>query len=174
MIRNFIANVLGVNLETDDEVRGEINQELDVLEQQQAEAGRLQQVEQIQPEPSVAQQQPQRPEREGARIIFAIDAHGQVTIQVQWNSMTTPVAHALGTLFHFINEGNLRDQCEMVLNETAVKDPKARPFIKEVASAWKKAHSRDEPVVKPSEVFQMGRQLVTRPTHAGGGPGGPQ
>lgn len=145
------------------------NQELEYSLKEHLE--RLQKVEQQEQEES-----PQTPDNTNdqpssnvdvGRIVFNVDEKGCVAIQIQWSHATESIAEALGTLLYYINSGKLNQQCENILNATMQNNPQMRPFIRQIGQHWTSNIKKSEQTVKPSEVFQIGRQHLTRPDQAG-------
>jgi len=106
----------------------------------------------------------------GASVTFMVDIAGNVHIQLDWTDESEEVSEALGTLLYFINSGRLALQCEYILLELMKQDASLRLFYKSVAKHWRDTIKVAEQVVKPSEVFQIGKQRIKVQGHSNGRP----
>jgi len=95
-----------------------------------------------------------------SQIIYTIDINNQVSIQFKWSEVSKATAECLGTMLYALNSGNLTQQSEMILSKTMEQSPEHRPFIESIFESWQSAINRHEQVVKPSEVFKLGRQSM--------------
>jgi hypothetical protein len=89
-----------------------------------------------------------------------MDTNGDVEATFDWDELPKEiVGSALGTLLHLINSGTLSEVCmEAVGNTCTTKDDMfLNTYIMAQWHSLNKEGSKDETVVKPQEVFQIGR-----------------
>ena len=97
-------------------------------------------------------------ESDHGQITFIVDEHGDLFIQINWSDTNPVIAQALGLVLYYISAGKLGQQCEHVLNETIKQDPASRQFVQEIAKNWRACVDQNNVVIKPSEVFNIGKQ----------------
>lgn len=151
---NFLRRIVGGNSKSNQKIREQIGKELDGLVKIQ---------EQID-----LQQQSTKDERENevptALLIFKITDSGDVSIQINWTHNSKELADSFGTMLYYLNKGSFEEYCVNSLALTPTQDKEQQSFIKKVNAAWKDVKNKEntKPIVKPSEVFQMGKQNLDR------------
>lgn len=154
-MKNFLRGILG-SAGSDAEIREEVNAEIDeyeaLMSQYKAQQEIIQQHEEEAAGPSL------KADPGCALVIFRIDPEGNVGIQLNWNSPTENLANNLGMMMYYMNKGNFAEHCANSLAQTIQKDPRQTVFVKKIMEKWKNMRDENEQVVRPSEVFQMGRQ----------------
>jgi hypothetical protein len=100
------------------------------------------------------------PPPNAAIVQFIVTDGGQVTINMNWTTPTKPIAEALGILLCAIHNGKLSEKCRAILAKSAHDDPNSRQHLMSILEYWDTSDKKYTPLVKPSEVFQLGRQKV--------------
>lgn len=154
---SFLKGIFG-SAGSDEEIRKEINAELDeyetLLNQYKAQQAIIDSHEQ----PEGSSNNAPEAEPGSALVIFKIDTDGNVGIQCKWAGGSEELADNIGMMMYYLNKGNFAEHCANSLAMSIKKDPRQTPFVKKIMERWKKMREENEQVVKPSEVFQMGRQ----------------
>lgn len=146
-LRAVTQAITGVPNKSKEELEQELDEQIEVQQQQL--------------EQQFAQEQQQEEnQQEYGQVTFTVDARGNVNINVTWNSLETHIAEALGKLLFHIHEGNLQEQCEQILTKAAWEQPQARPFVRQLVDVWNDSIAADDPVIKPSQVFNSHQQMI--------------
>ena len=104
-------------------------------------------------------------ETDTGQIVFIVDETGDLFIQINWTDTNPAIAQALGLVLYYISAGKLGQQCEYVLNETLKQDPSSRAFVQSIANSWRYCVDQENVVIKPSEVFSLGKQRLNGGRH---------
>lgn len=95
-----------------------------------------------------------------AMVNFAVSDAGQVQIHINWTNYSAALAEALGLMLYAINNGKFQEKCRDILEQSTIENPNSRQPIKQILDFWDAAEKKHTPLVKPSEVFQLGRQKI--------------
>ena len=103
-----------------------------------------------------------------ATIVFKVNELGNVGVKMGWSASSEKLPEALGTLLYLLNNGDLNAYCIQSLTNAIKEDASQIEFVESCLATWnnKIKSTAEEQIVKPSEVFQMGRQNINRPNHS--------
>lgn len=88
-------------------------------------------------------------------ITFMISKQGAIDLNISWEESDSITAKNLALLMHVIHSGGFENHCGGLLINIANTQPENANFIRECIAEWN-AKKREDPLIKPSEVFQFG------------------
>ncbi len=90
-------------------------------------------------------------------IEFVVTKSDEILLNIRWAQDDAITARSIGQLLYQINNGDYKETAKNILLNVAVENPQKEDFIIDCFEQWK--HSKDQdPLLKPSQVFGMGRQ----------------
>lgn len=99
-------------------------------------------------------------DKEEAVIQVSVDIHGEVKLRPMWNSGSAELAQNYGRLIAGLMNGHLEEETVKLFVNIARQRPETQDFIDNMLEAWKTSVAINEPVMKPSEVLQQGKQFM--------------
>jgi len=90
-------------------------------------------------------------------IEFVVTKTDDILLNIRWAKDDSVTAKSIGQLLYQINNGDYKETSKNILLNVAVENPQKEDFIVECFEQWKTSKDQD-PLLKPSQVFGMGRQ----------------
>jgi len=88
---------------------------------------------------------------------FIITNNDDVILNVRWDKDNDITARSIGQLLYQINNGDFKETSKNILLQAATENPQKEDFVVKCFENWKDVMDQS-PLIKPSQVFGMGRQ----------------
>ena len=90
-------------------------------------------------------------------VEFTVDNNNEISLNIKWNTDDDITAISIGQLLFAINEGEYKETAKDILIGVAKDYPHKEDFIIKCFESWRFNKDQD-PLIKPSQVFGMGKQ----------------